>query len=121
MNGAAQQYKQNSVLTATPADLTLQLYTGLLKFMKLALSGLEQGDIQITNTNLIKSQDILRELLCTLDLKYPLAQNMAAMYEYMLERLIQANVSKDKEMIVEVIGYTEEFRNTWYQAMKLAK
>jgi flagellar protein FliS len=120
-NLAAQQYKQNSVLTATPGELTLQLYNGLIKFIKLAIAGAEKGDIQVVHTNLLKSQDIIRELLCTLNMKYTVAKDMAAMYEYMLQRLIQANVTKEKAMMEEVLGYAEDFRSTWQQAMKLVK
>ncbi|MBN6186952.1 flagellar export chaperone FliS [Aneurinibacillus sp. BA2021] len=118
---AAQQYRQNSVLTATPGELTLQLYNGVIKFIKLAMAGAEQGDVQAVNTNLIKSQDILRELLCTLNMNYAVSKDMAAMYEYMIERLIQANIQKDKTIMEEVLGYAEDFRNTWQQILKVKR
>jgi flagellar protein FliS len=120
-NLAAQQYKQNSVLTATPGELTLQLYNGLVKFIKLSLSELEKGNVQEVNINLMKSQDIISELLCTLNMKYEVSKDMAAMYEYMLQRLIEANIHKDREIMEEVLGYAEDFRATWYQALKMAK
>lgn len=118
---AAQQYRQNSVLTATPADLTLRLYQGLVKFLRTALTGIEQGNLEDVNTNLIKSQDILRELLCTLNMKVSVAKDMAAMYEYMLERSIEANMKKDKEIIKEVLGFAEDFYDTWMKATKAVK
>jgi flagellar protein FliS len=118
---AAQQYRQNSVLTATPGELTLQLYNGLVKFIKLAIVHMEKGEIQATNDNLIKSQDILQELLCTLNTNYPIAKDMAALYEYMMERLIQANVKKDLSILEEVLEYAEQFRATWMQALKATK
>ncbi|ERI09655.1 flagellar export chaperone FliS [Aneurinibacillus aneurinilyticus] len=118
---AAQQYRQNSVLTATPGELTLQLYNGLVKFIKLAIVHMEKGEIQATNDNLIKSQDILQELLCTLNTNYPIAKDMAALYEYMMERLIQANVKKDLSILEEVLEYAEQFRATWMQALKAMK
>jgi flagellar protein FliS len=120
-NLAAQQYRQNSVLTATPGELTLQLYNGLVKFIKLAIVSTEQGKVPEANENLIKSQDILRELLCTLNTKYPIAKDMAAMYEYMLDCLIKANIHKDVAMMKEVLGYAEDFRTTWAQALKVVK
>lgn len=116
-----QQYKQNSVITATPAELTLKLYQGLVKFLKLALVELDQQNLQGVNMNLIKGQDILRELLCTLDMKIPISKDMAAMYEYMLQRCMEANIKKDRGIIEEILGFAQEFCNTWLQAMKVAK
>jgi flagellar protein FliS len=118
---AAQQYQQNKVLTATPGELTLMLYNGLVKFIKLAIHENEQGNIAGVNTNLLKSQDIIKELLCTLDMKIKVAENMAVMYDYMLRRLMEANVKKDSEIMKEILGYAEEFRDMWIQVMKLAK
>jgi flagellar protein FliS len=118
---AATQYQQNSVLTANPAELTLMLYKGLVKFLKLAITSCEQNDIAGINLNLVKSQDIVRELLCTLNMKVAISKDLAAMYEYMLERMIQANINKNPEMIKELLGYAEEFRDTWAQAVKAAR
>ncbi|BAU26567.1 flagellar protein FliS [Aneurinibacillus soli] len=118
---AAQQYRQNSVLTTTPADLTLRLYQGLVKFLRTALTGIEQGKLEDVNTNLIKSQDILRELLCTLNMGVPIAKDMAAMYEYMLERSMEANMKKDKEIIKEILGFAEDFYDTWMKVTKAVK
>jgi flagellar protein FliS len=118
---AQQQYKQNSVLTATPGELTLHLYNGLVRFIKMSISAMEQENFQEANVNLLKSQDIIRELLCTLNMSYEISKNMAAMYEYMLERLIHANIHKDRAAAEEVLGFAEEFRSTWYQITKKAK
>ena len=121
VNSAAQQYRQNSVTTANPAELTLMLYKGLVKFLRFTLTDLENHNFQGVNTNLIKAQDIVRELLCTLNTKVELSKDLAAMYEYMLERMIEANVKKDSEIINEVLDYAEQFRDTWAEAMKLMK
>ncbi|WP_027416168.1 flagellar export chaperone FliS [Aneurinibacillus terranovensis] len=115
---AARQYQQNSVLTATPAELTLMLYKGLVKFLKIALLELDQNNLQGIHINLIKSQDIIEELLCTLNMNISVSENMASMYQYMLERLIEANLKKDRAIIEELLGFAEEFRDTWSQAMK---
>ncbi|MGE5630858.1 MAG: flagellar export chaperone FliS [Caulobacteraceae bacterium] len=116
-----QQYQQNSVNTATPQELALMLYNGLVKFLKLADQGIEEKNIEKANTNLIKSQNIITEFMCTLDMQYEVSSGLMSLYDYMKRRLIEANIKKDKAIVEEVIGFAEELRDIWAQAMKLAK
>lgn len=116
-----QQYQQNSVNTATPQELTLMLYNGLVKFLKLAYQGIEEKNFEKANNNIIKSQNIVAEFMCTLDMQYEISNELYLMYEYMNSRLVEANIKKDKSIVEEVIGYAEELRDTWTQAMKQAK
>ena len=116
-----QQYQQNSVNTASPQELTLMLYNGLVRFLKLAQQGIDEKDIEKVNNNIIKSQNIITEFMCTLDMQYEVSNSLYAIYEYMNRRLLEANIKKDKAIIEEVTGYAEELRDTWVQAMKLAK
>ena len=73
---AASAYKNNSILTASPAELTLALYEGAIKFCNIALLGLEKNDYQKVNTNLIKAQNIITEFRSTLDFKYEVAKDL---------------------------------------------
>lgn len=116
-----QQYQQNTVNTSTPQELTLMLYNGLVRFLKLAQQGIEEKDIEKANNNLIKSQRIVSEFICSLDTQYEVSEGLFAMYDYMNRRLVEANIKKDKAIVEEIIGYAEELRDTWAQAMKLAK
>jgi flagellar protein FliS len=116
-----QQYRQNTVNTSTPQELTLMLYNGLLKFLKLAQQGIEEKNIEKANNNIIKSQDIIIEFMSTLDMQYEISNGLYMLYDYMNRRLLEANIKKDKLIVEEVIGYAEELRDTWAQAMKLAK
>lgn len=118
---ALKRYQQQSVQTSTPGELTLMLYNGLVKFLKLSQNELNQKNMEKVNYYLKKSQDIIDELLCTLDRKYEVTHNMGLMYEYMIRRLVEANMKKDKTIIAEVIDYAEQFRDTWVQALKLVK
>lgn len=118
---ALQRYQQQSVQTSSPGELTLMLYNGLVKFLKLGQMELEQKNLEKVNYYLKKSQDITEELLCTLDRKYEVTQNMALMYEYMIRRLVEANIKKDNAIIAEVLDYAEQFRDTWVQVLKLVK
>ena len=116
-----QQYQQNVVNTSTPQELTLMLFNGLVKFLKLSIQGLEEKSIEKANNNIIRAQDIIAEFMNTLDMNYDVSHNLMSLYDYMRRRLEEANMKKDKAIAEEVLGYAEELRDTWGQAMKLAK
>ena len=118
---AYNSYKNNSVLTASPAELTLMLYNGAIKFCNQALVELENKNIEKTNNNIIRVQNIIDEFRTTLDMKIPIAKEMDRMYEYMNWRLFQANIYKDKNMIIEVLDMLREYRDTWKEVMKLTR
>ena len=118
-NNPYQTYQQNSVNQSTPGELTLMLYNGCLKFLNQAKKGIEIKDIELKNTNIQKAQNILRELMVTLDQSQPVAQTMLPLYEYMLHLLVEANIHNDVAKIEEVVGYTTEFRDTWKQVILL--
>lgn len=114
-------YQTNSVTTALPQDLTLMLYEGLIKFSMLAKRAIQQGLIEQKNTNIQKAQAIVMELQLTLNQSIALSKDLNSLYDYMQGRLIDANVKNDIVAIDEVIGFAEEFRETWKEAMKLAR
>ncbi|MBU8881204.1 flagellar export chaperone FliS [Bacillus sp. FJAT-29790] len=116
-----QAYKQNSVNTASQGELTLLLYNGCLKFIKLAKLAIEDNNIEQRNTNLMKAQDIIHELMITLDMKVEISKSLLQMYDYMHRRLIEANTKNSLEILDEVERYVNEFRDTWKQVMQLAK
>lgn len=120
-NNPYQQYQKNTVNMATPQELTMMLYNGLVRFLKTACQGIEENDIEKANNFIIKAQNIITEFICTLDVQYEVSEGLLSMYEYMNRRLLEANLKKDKEIVKEVLGYAEELRDTWEQVMKLAK
>ena len=116
-----QAYQQNSVMTASPQELTLMLYNGSLKFMKMAKSAPAEKNFEEKNTNIIKAQNIIQELRITLDLKIEMSAALAQMYEYMYSRLLDANMKNDLKALEEVETLMKDMRNTWKEAMALAK
>ncbi|MEA4848694.1 MAG: flagellar export chaperone FliS [Clostridiaceae bacterium] len=120
-NNPYKQYQQNTVNTATPQELTLMLYNGLVRFLKLACQGIEEKNIEKANNNIIKSQDIIVEFISTLDMQYEISEGLLSIYDYMNRRLLDANLKKDKSIVEEITGYAEELRDAWEKAMKLAK
>lgn len=118
MNNAYATYKQNSVTQSSPAELTLMLYNGALKFLKLAKKGIQENNIPLKNENIQKTQNIIQELMVTLNMDMEVSHNMMRMYDYMMRQLIQANVKNDLQLLDEVEGYLVEFRDTWKEVIQ---
>lgn len=114
-------YQNNKVMTASPAELTLMLYEGAIKFCNIAIMGIEQKDIQKAHTNITKVESIIEEFRSTLDFKYPVAKDFDEVYKYLYDRLVQANIKKDKEILEEVLGHLRTMRDTWKEVMRLSK
>ncbi|MBC5712616.1 flagellar export chaperone FliS [Roseburia sp. BX1005] len=118
-NGYA-AYANSKVATATPAELTLMLYDGAIKFCNIAIMALEEKDLEKAHNNIIKVENIISEFQITLNHKYPVAKDFDAVYKYLKERLVEANVKKDKEVLEEVLEYLRTMRDTWKEVMKVA-
>lgn len=118
-NKAARLYQKNAVETASPAKLTLMLYDGAVKFSNMAIEAIEADDIEKAHKNIIKVQNIIVEFRSTLDMKYPVAQDFDNVYDYIYRRLVEANMKKDKEIMVEVLGHIKTMRDTWKEVMRL--
>lgn len=111
-------YKQNSVTTASPGELTLMLYNGCLKFLHQAKKGILEKNIEVKNTNLIKAQNIIKELMSTLNMDLAVSNEMLPLYDYMNRRLMEANIKSDPSIIDEVESLVVEFRDTWKEVIK---
>lgn len=115
------QYNTDKVLNASPAELTLMLYDGAIKFCNIAIMGIEQNNIQKTHSNIVKVEKIIHYLRETLDMKYPVAQHFENIYVYVERRLLEANAKKDKEILEEVCSHLRSLRETWVEVMRLNK
>ena len=115
---SAMAYKRQQVMTASPAELTLMLYNGAIRFINESIMALENGDMPKCHNANIKAQNIVREFMVTLDMQYEISQSWAALYEYIHYRLVQGNLKKDREMLVEARGLLTELRDAWHAAMK---
>lgn len=115
------QYKNSKILTASPAELTLMLYEGAIKFCNIAIMGIEQNDVEKAHVNIVKVQRIIEEFRNTLDRKYPVAEDFDRVYVYVLQRLLMANLKKDKEILEEVNTHLHTMRDTWKQVMESSK
>ena len=106
-------------MTASPGELTLMLYNGCIKFIKMGIKYIEEDNIEKANNAIIRAQDIVNELTVTLDMEYEISEQLQLLYEYMGRRLIEANISKDMGILREVEGLMAELRDTWAEVIKL--
>ncbi len=120
-NDTYSMYKQNSIMTSSPEELTLMLYNGLVKFIMQAQKAIEEKDIQKANESIKRAEDIISEFQATLDMQYELSKGLAMLYDYFMDRLVDANMKKDAAILEEVLHFVKDLRDTWAQAMKLAK
>ena len=114
-------YANNKVTTASPADLVLMLYEGAIKFCNIAIAAVESNDIEKAHTNIMKAQKIIIEFQASLDYKYSTAKDFNEVYTYLLARLREANLKKDKEILEEVLKHLRTMRDTWKEVMRLTK
>lgn len=119
MSKQLQSYQDNSVNTASGPQLTLMLYNGCIRFINHGIKALEQEDHEAKNINLQKAQDIIRELMLTLDPEVEMSNQLMPLYDYIHHRLQEGNIKNDAELIKEGLELVTEFRDTWKEAMKL--
>lgn len=121
VNKAYEQYKENSIGSAKPEELTLMLYNGLIKFIMRAQLSIDKKDMESAHNNIIKAQNIVIEFQMTLDMNFDVSNGLMLLYDYMYRRLVDANIKKDKDMLEEVLGFAKELRDTWTTAMKMRR
>ncbi|MGE7763760.1 flagellar export chaperone FliS [Peribacillus sp. NPDC096540] len=119
INNPYHSYQQNSVNTASPGELTLMLYNGCLKFIMLGKKAIKAGNIEAKNTNIIKAQNIVHELMVTLDMDVEVSKEMMSLYDFMNRRLVEANMKNDVAALEEVEGLVTDFRNTWKEVIQM--
>ncbi|MCR5665528.1 MAG: flagellar export chaperone FliS [Eubacterium sp.] len=121
LNRGYAAYANNKIMTASPAELTLMLYDGAIKFCNLAIAGVEEQDIMKAHTNIRKVENIISEFQATLNFKYPVAKDFNNVYTYVKQRLTEANIKKDKEILEEILEHLRGMRDTWKEVMRANK
>jgi flagellar secretion chaperone FliS len=122
-NNAYNIYKNNSVNYASKEQLLLMLVEGAVKFAKIGRQAIVDKDVKKSHENIVKAQNIYYELMTTLDVNAggDWAKSLMSIYEFIVERLVQANMKKDTMIMNEVIPLMEEVRDTWNEAYKISK
>lgn len=112
------QYQNSKVLTASPAELTLMLYDGMIKFINIAITGVEEKDYEKVNLNAQKAQRIIDHLNETLNDRYEVAKDFHNIYKCIMNALVQGNLHKDIAEFEQALDYAKSIRDTWKQVMQ---
>lgn len=120
-NPAAEAYKRQQIMTATPEALTLMLYNGCLRFLSEGMKALEEKKYEEANTALQKAQKIINEFRMTLKMEYEISQQLLPLYNYCYDRIFIGNLKSDLAPIREAQTIMTELRDAWAQAMKKAR
>ena len=121
VNNAAEAYKRQQIMTATPEALTLMLYNGCLKFIDEGIQSVKDQKWEDANTSLQKAENIISEFRITLDMDYDISKQLMPLYNYTYDRLVEGNMKSDVAMLEEARGIIKELRDAWAQAMKKAR
>lgn len=113
-----EQYRQQGVMTASPMELTVMLYDGCIKQLKIGKTGIEGKDFELTNQALQKAQDIIGELANSLDMGVEMSQGLLDLYDFFLNQIIAANINKDAALIDPVVELMKELRDAWATAAR---
>ena len=116
-------YKKASVNTLDQNKLIIMLYDGAIKNASFAVQYMESGEIEKVHDSLIKTKNIVTELLATLNMEHggEIAKNLKSLYSYMFSLLIEANMEKKSEPVLTVIDLLKELRGAWVQIREKKK
>lgn len=115
------KYQDSKILTASPAELTLMLYDGIIKFVNIAIAAIDEKNYEKANNNIIKAERIIDHLSATLNEKYPVSKEFKNIYDCIMQALIQGNIKKDKAELERALEYSRMIRDTWKKVMKRAE
>ena len=110
-------YKKASVNTLDQTKLIIMLYDGAIKNASFAVEHMKSGQIEKVHECLIKTKNIVTELMATLNMDRggDIAKNLQSLYSYMFSQLIEANMNKKTEPVVIIIDLLKELRAAWTQ------
>lgn len=125
VSGYARAYQTQSVLTASPGQLVLMMYDGILKFLDRAKEAFSMPEddasrFETINFNIQRAQNIIAELQSNLNHEVggEVSQTLERLYDYYDRRLFEANIKKKVEPIVEVAGFVKELRDAWAEMLR---
>lgn len=115
------KYANNKITTATPAELTLMLYEGAIKFCNMAKKDMELGEHGNAIGNIQRARKIIVELQSTLDFKYPVAKDFDLIYTYIFNLMVEVTTKQNQDALDEVLVQLRDLRDMWRQIMKQTK
>lgn len=117
-------YKETRIKTASQGSLILMLYDEAIKQIGNALALIGDGkvkaeNIEKVNNCIIKVQEIVTELMASLDLEQggEIATNLLSIYSFFNQQLLQANIKKDSKILADVRNMMQELRIAWQEVV----
>lgn len=114
-NAYIDQYRKNSVNSASPLQLVVMLYDGALRFMNGAKVAMEARDLYKQNDQIQRAQKIVAELMSSLDMEKggEIAQNLLSLYSFVYNQLVEANIEDRPELIDDAMLVMTQLRESW--------
>lgn len=117
-----EQYRQQGVLTASPAELIVMLYDGCIRQLKLAILTLEDGDnVEIANGAMLKAQAIVQELATSLDRKYEIATELFQIYEFVEETIFNTIHNRNADDLRPLVEIMQELHESWVEVARATR
>ena len=116
MNPAHEAYLTQRILSADPVELVRMLHRAVSESVEAARAHLASRDIRARSSAISKAVEILAELAGTLDHQRApeLSRNLAALYDYMQRRLLEANFRQAEAPLAEVLGLVRTLAEGWH-------
>lgn len=110
-------YKENSVTTACPEELVVLMYRGLEKFIKQGQVYIKDKNYEKANEVLLKAQDIVSELILSLDMEIEMSGQLYALYDFLMTCLREGNIKKESSILREALGIVTGLKEAWEGAL----
>lgn len=112
-------YLEQKIMSARPEELTYLLYEGLVKFINQAMIFNEQRLFEKSNNSNLRAQAIIQELRSSLNMEISMSEQLESLYLFMIDQLVDANISKSSDKLNDVLGLAQDLKDTWKEAMNL--
>lgn len=118
---ALQQYRNVQVTTASQGTLIVMLYDGLLRSIAQAEGAIQRREVESAHNALLRAHGIVSELAATLNpAAGEISGSLLRLYDFMADRIVQANVHKDPQWLKPVGQIAAELRSAWAEAARIA-
>lgn len=118
-NNPLNAYKETQIKTSSQGKLLIMLYDGAIRQVDTGIHALEapKPSFDVANSSLVKAQDVITELMVSLDFEQggEIAQGLFNLYMYFNRQLIDANINKDPAPLKEIRRMLDELRSAWLQ------
>ena len=117
MESKVNTYRDQEILTASPARLVAMLYDKAVSCLHDAIAAIEAGDIERRYKSTTRASEIITHLAVTLDMERggEIAKNLEQLYRFMLKHLLDVNIRNDAKAAADVIRLLEPLRASWHQ------